>query len=77
MKLSLSDALLARLDATRGVLSRQEYITTALAHELDGSPLVAELRAELERMHATLRVLAAPPAPVVAPAPQDERLGFW
>jgi hypothetical protein len=77
-KLTLSDELARLVDQARGPLSFQDFALQALAAACTEPPLVAELRAEIERLHATIRIVATgatatPSAPAV---PLDERLGW-
>lgn len=63
LKLSLSGELAASLDDARGLHSRQEFVVNAIVAALHGSCAERELRAEIERLHETLRRVAAAPAP--------------
>lgn len=72
LKLSLSDDVAARLDSARGLHSRQEYVVNAIIAALDGSCIERELRAEIERLHQTLRI-GRDPREIAVP---DERLSW-
>jgi hypothetical protein len=54
-KMTLSPEQLALVEQCRGVMSLQEYTLAALLDRCQGSAAERELRAELERLHSTLR----------------------
>ena len=54
---TISDDMAECIDARRGPLSLQDYTTLALHASLCEPPIVAELRAEIERLHATIRAM--------------------
>ena len=57
----ISDELAAAIDARRGLLSRQEFTTNALAAALE-QPTVAELQRQLAELRAQIARLIATPA---------------
>ncbi len=58
---TISDELAALIDEKRGPLSLQDFTTLALAQACGDSPVVVELRAEIERLHMTIRAFSAAP----------------
>lgn len=54
-KMTLSPEMLALVEQCRGVQSIQEYTLAALLDKCQGSAVERELRAELDRLHQTLR----------------------
>jgi hypothetical protein len=57
-KLTIADDLAARIEERRGDRTVQEYTLDALRALINGTPVEAELRAEVERLHHTLRAFA-------------------
>lgn len=57
---TVSDNLAALIDQRRGPLSIQDFTTLALMQACGECPVVAELRAEIERLHQTIRARKAP-----------------
>jgi hypothetical protein len=75
-KLMFSDELARLADQARGPLSLQDFAVQALAACTE-PPLVAELRAEIDRLHATIRIVTTGTAAASTPAPTpDERLSW-
>jgi hypothetical protein len=82
-RLTISEQLARRIEAKRGLLSLQAFTIQALVAACEGSMVEQELRAEIERLHLTLRAFGAQtiadqPAPEVAQrvADDDRRLGW-
>lgn len=55
---TISTDLAALIDAKRGPASVQDFTTAALIAACGVSPVVLELRQEIERLHATIRALS-------------------
>ena len=62
--LSIPGALAARIEEKRGDVSLQDYVLAALRAAVHGSDAELALRAEVARLHATVRALGG-----VTPAP--------
>jgi len=81
--LSIPQALAARIAERRGDQSVQEYALSALRAAVYGSSAELALRAEVVRLHATVRALggasSVAPANSAAPVPSaevDTRMGW-
>jgi hypothetical protein len=73
---TISDELADAIDARRGLLSRQEYTTQALAAAV-AQPTVAELVRQVEQLRSELaRTRVAAPAATTAPPLVAELLTF-
>jgi hypothetical protein len=74
--LSIPTALAERIEEHRGDASVQEYVLSALRAAVHGSSAEQALRAEVARLHATVRALggaaSASGASLTTPAPRSE-----
>ena len=74
--LSIPEALAERIEERRGDQSLQDYVLAALRAAVYGSTAEQALRAEVARLHATVRALGgaqgAPTPNLAAPAPRPE-----
>jgi hypothetical protein len=74
--------LAAQIEARRGLLSVQEFTVQALVAACEGSMVEQALRAEIERLHVTLRAFGHQPTAELraSEVPQtcsgDRRLGW-
>ena len=71
---TISDELAALIDTRRGPLSIQDFTTMALYAACGEIAIVVELRAELERLHQTIRAFAG--VPVAMPLLSDDKLSW-
>lgn len=74
VKLSLSKELSEQLDRTRGLRTRQDFIIDAIINAIEGSPTERMLRAEIAKLHQTVRSFAGVMAHRAAPV--DDQLSF-
>lgn len=75
----IAPELRAAIDLRRGGRSLQEFTTNALIAACEESTTVVELRAEIERLHATIRAFALPKPPidvVTVIQTDDDRMGW-
>jgi hypothetical protein len=74
--LSIPSALAERIEERRGDQSLQEYVLSALRAAVHGSSAELALRAEVTRLHATVRALGgaqgASTTSLAAPVPRPE-----
>lgn len=70
VRISLPEPLAARIDAQRGEDDVQDFILAALRDKVYGSPVEAQLRAEVDRLHQTLRAFGGGSQPQPRPGGQ-------
>ena len=69
--LSIPVPLAERIEERRGDESVQEYVLSALRAAVHGSSSELALRAEIARLHATLRILGGAPSAPAANLPMS------
>ena len=74
--LSIPEPLAERIEERRGDQTVQDYVLAAIRAAVHGSTAELALRAEVARLHATVRALGGAPgasaASVAVPAPRPE-----